>query len=202
VRSACLDWDLAGPIAEDASLVTTELVTNAVLRAGTSCRLTLALDDRGLRIAVRDRGRGHVPPLRPIGDAGAPSGSGLHVVAAMSTAWGVSHTDGKSMPDHHREHHDRQVHKEQPAPARDLEQQPGEQRAEHEQGCAARGELVRSTRSSGCRADGPVSDPTSRRALPVLGRWSWLQRPVQPIQVVGQAVQPSPHVDHQQGIRR
>jgi anti-sigma regulatory factor (Ser/Thr protein kinase) len=97
VRDACSDWDLK-TIAGEATLVASEMVTNAVQHARTSCRLRIAVDDRGLHLAVRDLRPGRIPPLRPLGDVGAAGGGGLHLVALMSRRWGVTpHTDGKTV---------------------------------------------------------------------------------------------------------
>jgi anti-anti-sigma regulatory factor len=95
-RRACLDWAL-GDAYDDAALVVNELVTNAVRHARTSCRLDIRLDARGLRVGVRDQG-----PLHPalLDDAGEMprSGTGLHLVAALSCRWGAEqHVDGKTV---------------------------------------------------------------------------------------------------------
>ena len=97
VRDACSDWDLTA-IAGEATLVASELVTNVAQHARTSCRLRIAVDDRGLHLAVRDFGPGRVPPLRPLGDVGAAGSGGLHLVALMSKRWGVTpYADGKTV---------------------------------------------------------------------------------------------------------
>jgi len=100
VRDACSDWNLTA-VAGKASLVASELVTNAVQHATTSCWLRIAADERGLHLAVRDLRPGRVPPLRSPGDVGAAGIggiSGLHVVAFMSKRWGVTPlSDGKSV---------------------------------------------------------------------------------------------------------
>jgi Histidine kinase-like ATPase domain len=95
LRHACLDWAL-GDTYDDAALVVTELVSNAVRHAGTPCRLTITLDADGLRLAVRDHG-----PLHPaLLDAGNPRqcGAGLRVVTTLTQCWGVvPHLDGKTV---------------------------------------------------------------------------------------------------------
>ena len=97
VRDTCSDWELTA-IAGGATLVASELVTNAVHHARTSCWLRIAVDEWGLHLAVRDFGPGRVPPLRPLGDVGAAGSGGLHLVALMSRRWGVTpHTDGKTV---------------------------------------------------------------------------------------------------------
>jgi hypothetical protein len=53
VKTACKDWQLDA-ICDDATLVASELVENAISDAGTSCRLSIRRDARGLTITVRD----------------------------------------------------------------------------------------------------------------------------------------------------
>jgi hypothetical protein len=96
VKTACKDWQLDA-IGDDATLVASELVENALSDAGTSCRLSIRRDARGLTITVRDyRYRGLPLPLAL--DPAGHRGHGLFLVAAISQAWGVSPTeDGKSV---------------------------------------------------------------------------------------------------------
>jgi anti-sigma regulatory factor (Ser/Thr protein kinase) len=95
VREACADWSVTG--AEDAAtLVASELVSNAVLHARSTCRMSVAVDETGLRIGVRDYAPGHELRTRPV-DFAEPSGRGLHLVAMVSSEWGVHrHPDGKT----------------------------------------------------------------------------------------------------------
>src|SRR4051812_19341637 len=95
-RRACLDWAL-GNAYDHAALVVNELVTNAVRHARTTCRLNIRLDALGLRVAVRDRGP--VPSALIDDTVHMPrSGTGLHLVAALSHRWGVEeHADGKTV---------------------------------------------------------------------------------------------------------
>jgi anti-sigma regulatory factor (Ser/Thr protein kinase) len=95
VREACADWSTTA--AEDAAaLVASELVSNAVVHARSACRVSVAVDDAGLRVGVRDYAPG--PELRPCPvDSARPAGRGLHLVAMLASAWGVhQHTDGKT----------------------------------------------------------------------------------------------------------
>jgi hypothetical protein len=63
VRS-CQRWELAS-VAEEATLVVSELVTNAVLHARTHLEVTLAVAGGTFEIAVRDRDP-RLPVLRPM----------------------------------------------------------------------------------------------------------------------------------------
>ncbi len=70
-----------------AQLVASELVTNAVVHAGTALELTLRLVRPLLHIAVRDGGPGQAR-IANISDESASTGRGLLLVDALSTAWG------------------------------------------------------------------------------------------------------------------
>jgi anti-sigma regulatory factor (Ser/Thr protein kinase) len=100
VVEACRTWGVAH-LAEQAELIATELVTNAVVHAGTELDLTVALGSGWLRLAVRDRSRRR-PRLRRQVDGGADAlairGRGLWLVEALAGACGVvTHPDGKTV---------------------------------------------------------------------------------------------------------
>ena len=102
LRRACLDWAL-GHAYDDAALVVTELVTNAVRHAGTRCRLDITFDSHGLRIAVRDQGL--LQPRLPDGNHPLSRGVGLRVIATIAHQWGViPHPDGKTVWAHFPPH--------------------------------------------------------------------------------------------------
>jgi hypothetical protein len=88
VRAACADWQLE-EICDDAVLVASELVGNAVLHAGTACWLGLRYDARGLTIVVRDHRPDRLPQAPPVNAEPPGRLSGLFVVAALSREWGV-----------------------------------------------------------------------------------------------------------------
>jgi hypothetical protein len=97
VRAACADWQL-DQIRDDATIVVSELVTNAVLHAGTACRLTLRYDAFGLTIAVRDYRPDRVPEPPPVDPEPPQRLSGLLIVAALTREWGIMpRTDDKSV---------------------------------------------------------------------------------------------------------
>jgi anti-sigma regulatory factor (Ser/Thr protein kinase) len=96
VGAACTDWQLDA-LRDDAVIVSSELVANAVLHARTECRLTVQLDARGLTIAVHDHRPGWIK-RRPSIDATNPRGLGLFVVDRLSRSWGTRPTaDGKTV---------------------------------------------------------------------------------------------------------
>jgi anti-sigma regulatory factor (Ser/Thr protein kinase) len=81
---------------EDARLLVSELVTNAIRHAGLSDsdRITLIfeVDDDLLRIEVCDPGPGF-DLSEPTPDPARPSGWGLYLVRELSDRWGVERND-------------------------------------------------------------------------------------------------------------
>jgi CheY-like chemotaxis protein len=95
VRGALLEWGL-DDLVDDALLVVSELVGNAVTHAASSCEVTLSRADGSVRIEVTDRGHG-TPEPQPQ-DGMAEGGRGLVLIGAMSSAWGVEDVpDGKKV---------------------------------------------------------------------------------------------------------
>jgi anti-sigma regulatory factor (Ser/Thr protein kinase) len=93
VADVCTRWRL-GPVAENVELVTTELVTNAVLHAGTELVLRLERSTEQVVVAVHD-GAGDMFPSwwrgEPMeGDDQPVWGHGLTIVRALADAAGVS----------------------------------------------------------------------------------------------------------------
>jgi anti-sigma regulatory factor (Ser/Thr protein kinase) len=102
VRDTLESWDLAGSgrdaLVDDAVLLTSELVTNAVLHAGTpvqvTCRLLGDGSDRSLEIAVLDRCPAQLRPDLPhtTGEAAErTNGRGLQLPSELASAWGVTY---------------------------------------------------------------------------------------------------------------
>jgi anti-sigma regulatory factor (Ser/Thr protein kinase) len=77
---------------EDAQLLVSELVTNAIRHAGldpgASITLVVSASDRALRFEVRDPGAGF-EPVEPAPDPSRPSGWGLYLVRELADRWGV-----------------------------------------------------------------------------------------------------------------
>lgn len=89
-------WRLTG-LGPDASLVTSELVSNAVIHARTPVELRVLPLAGGMRIEVRDSVEYGITPPQP-GQPLAPRGLGLRVVATLSARWGVDPVpDGKTV---------------------------------------------------------------------------------------------------------
>jgi anti-sigma regulatory factor (Ser/Thr protein kinase) len=107
VRDTLRSWDLTSngddrdgrnALVDDAVLLTSELVTNAVLHAGTpvqvTCRLLGDGPDRSLEIAVLDRCPAQLRPDLPhtVGEAAErTNGRGLQLPPELASAWGVTY---------------------------------------------------------------------------------------------------------------
>ncbi|MDN4171537.1 ATP-binding protein [Nocardioides sp. SOB77] len=86
-------WDVEGEVVDDAQLCLSELVTNAVVHAGTASELRVVLDGGVLTVTVRDLGglgkpsAGEPHPSEDL-DPLRVYGRGLQLVDALSTRWG------------------------------------------------------------------------------------------------------------------
>jgi anti-sigma regulatory factor (Ser/Thr protein kinase) len=89
VRATLLAWGL-GHLIDDAALIISELVGNAVRYSGLpELRISVALTDPGrVRLAVSDGSSAEPQPRRPAEDA--ESGRGLFLVEAVADRWGTS----------------------------------------------------------------------------------------------------------------
>ena len=116
VREALRRWSL-DHLADDASVVVSELATNVMLHAGTSFSVVLERSGVGVRLSVRDQDRSPVllpvsvshPPSSLLDDAdlddleqllraSATTGRGLQLLAALAPSWGVDHDEhGKTV---------------------------------------------------------------------------------------------------------
>jgi len=85
------------PRIDTAVLLTSELVTKAILHAATDVELLVKRTDRSARVVVRDSDRRQVFTPYPSDSAG-DHGRGLFLVANLATRWGQrDEGDGKSM---------------------------------------------------------------------------------------------------------
>jgi hypothetical protein len=89
VRDLCLAWGLSG-LVDDARLVVSELVTNALLHARGVLRLSVVLRHRDLHLIVRDQSpvppRRRPPPSRT--SKVALGGRGLYLLDLTAHSWG------------------------------------------------------------------------------------------------------------------
>ncbi len=93
VREAAAD--VPPRLLNDVVLLTNELVTNAVRYAGHSAEdligVEISVDDRSIRVTVRDKGPGF-DPARP-SERTEEGGWGLLLVETLSSRWGVETRD-------------------------------------------------------------------------------------------------------------
>jgi anti-sigma regulatory factor (Ser/Thr protein kinase) len=93
VRHALADWQAADATA-DVALLTCEIVTNALVHAGTDIEVACRVQDGGVRVEVSDGSRHRlIPPSDPRAADGADqeSGRGLLIVDQLADSWGVSY---------------------------------------------------------------------------------------------------------------
>ena len=87
VEDVCGRWGLDETL-DDVLLLTSELVTNAVVHAGSPAELTIRRLEAGVRVEVTDTGTGSLERREARLDA--TSGRGLFLVEALSAAWGTT----------------------------------------------------------------------------------------------------------------
>lgn len=93
VRELLESWHCDG-LVQDAELVASELVANAVLHAGGPVEVALVLTPDALRIEVRDMSRATPELLDP--SRRRRGGHGLRILTHVASSWGVQPTaDGK-----------------------------------------------------------------------------------------------------------
>jgi len=102
VRDIIRSWQRNGygpgqeSLVDDAVLLTSELVTNAVLHAGTTMRVTCRLADGAVEITVQDYSPAQLIPDRQRGTVPAErtGGRGLALPAQLASSWGVTYSPG------------------------------------------------------------------------------------------------------------
>lgn len=80
-------------VLDEAELLVSELVTNAVVHATPPLTVKVECDGTSLRVAVTD-GSDRSPVPR-VADADAESGRGIFLVDVISDRWGVAPSDGE-----------------------------------------------------------------------------------------------------------
>ena len=94
VRDTLQGWGFA-EVVDDAVVLTSELVTNAVVHAGTSAEVCCLREGDEVRIEVSDRYPERGLPLHglgPIGDPEREGGRGLLLCSALAPRWGVEYS--------------------------------------------------------------------------------------------------------------
>jgi len=103
VREALLGWGLP-EVVDDAVVLVSELVTNAVVHAGTAAEVCCLREERTIRIEVTDQHPERGLPAFANVPAGAEEryadpdgegGRGLLMCSALSTCWGVEYAAGR-----------------------------------------------------------------------------------------------------------
>ncbi len=95
VRDTLHGWGFAD-VVDDAVVLTSELVTNAVIHAGTAADVTCLRYDTAVRVEVADHYPEREVPLQSRGrqfrDSDNEGGRGLMLCAALANRWGVEYT--------------------------------------------------------------------------------------------------------------
>jgi anti-sigma regulatory factor (Ser/Thr protein kinase) len=96
VEAAARSWAIAASVSEDAALAVSELVTNAVLHAGTVVHVTVRRLGRGMRLEVRD-GSPRLPlvgvdRMEDLLATRSMTGRGLALLASAVDRWGADPT--------------------------------------------------------------------------------------------------------------
>jgi PAS domain S-box-containing protein len=95
VRDTLQGWGYAD-VVDDAVVLTSELVTNAVVHAGTSADVLCLRTADGVRVEVADRYPERDIPIqgtgRSLGSPDRENGRGLLLCAALASRWGVEYT--------------------------------------------------------------------------------------------------------------
>ncbi|MCE7550975.1 SpoIIE family protein phosphatase [Streptomyces thermodiastaticus] len=95
VRDTLQGWGFAD-VVDDAVVLTSELVTNAVVHAGTAAEVVCLRSDHGVRIEVSDRYPEREVPVQSapvsMGSPDQEGGRGLQLCAALAGRWGVEYT--------------------------------------------------------------------------------------------------------------
>src|ERR1700712_2079754 len=97
VRCLCEEWGV-GDVADVAELLSSELVTNAVIHARSAIELEAAWTSSARRFDARAVGEGRIRANNGPAPTEAEGGRGLAIVASLADAWGVEETGhGKSV---------------------------------------------------------------------------------------------------------
>ncbi len=95
VRDVLMTRRVGDRVVETVELLTSELVTNAVIHARSPAELLVSVGDGVVRIEVSDDDA--TPPTRRALDLQSASGRGIAIVAELAAEWGVEQVpdDGK-----------------------------------------------------------------------------------------------------------
>jgi serine phosphatase RsbU (regulator of sigma subunit)/anti-sigma regulatory factor (Ser/Thr protein kinase) len=96
IRETLESWQLPcrDDLVSDAVLLTSELVTNAIVHAGTAVEVACGLHGADVEVSVLDRHPARTIPDPQTGSADRTSGRGLLLPGALSSSWGVRYAAG------------------------------------------------------------------------------------------------------------
>ena len=87
MREHCVEHRFPDELCDDAVLLTSELVSNAVMHGRSEVQLRVGHQGRCLHVSVHDENSRH--PARVREDPNALDGRGLALVAELASSWGV-----------------------------------------------------------------------------------------------------------------
>ncbi len=87
IQRHCAAAQLPSDTCDMAVLLTSEVVTNALLHGRSQVRLAVRIDQTGLTVEAGDDNSQH--PQNITTDLGALGGRGLSILASLATCWGV-----------------------------------------------------------------------------------------------------------------
>lgn len=91
VRGLLLGWELE-PLLDPVLLLTSELVTNALLHTGTAIVVRVTREGAGVRVEVEDGSS--VPPVQRRHSTSASTGRGVQLLASLASDWGWRALEG------------------------------------------------------------------------------------------------------------
>jgi anti-sigma regulatory factor (Ser/Thr protein kinase) len=92
VRDVLMSRQIADGVVSTVELLTSEVVTNAIVHGGSGPQLVVQLGDGVVRVAVRDMSP--ELPVRRLGRIDDSSGRGVVIVEELASAWGVEQERG------------------------------------------------------------------------------------------------------------
>jgi anti-sigma regulatory factor (Ser/Thr protein kinase) len=87
VRDVLMSRQVAGPVVETVELLTSEVVTNAIIHGRSGPVVAVHVKERAIRVAVGDVSP--ELPVRRLGRLDDVSGRGVIIVEQLASAWGV-----------------------------------------------------------------------------------------------------------------
>ena len=87
VRDVLMSRDVSTYVVDTVELLTSEVVTNAIVHGRSGPQLAIEIDGHVVRVAVRDLSP--ELPVRRLGHVDDVSGRGVVIVEELASAWGV-----------------------------------------------------------------------------------------------------------------